>query len=67
MKLSEIRAFTPHKIGISLINLFTDMREPVKNPPMEELNKIPPQDGWGRDGYNTLKLDPTGGVFDKVV
>lgn len=53
--------------GASLIHVFAGTRPPIVNPTLAELNKTPPHNGWGRDGYNTLELDPTGRVFDKVI
>jgi hypothetical protein len=54
-------------VGASLIHAFVGTRPPIPNPNLAELNRTPPHNGWGQDGYNTLELDPAGRVFDKVI
>lgn len=62
--MSEV---TLPKVALELVNYFTGMRTPVPNAQIEEMNKTPPDNGWGKDGYDTLTLDPNGKVFDKVI
>ena len=63
---SLIRNAAP-EAGVNLIHKFAGTRSPVDHAKLGELNKVPPVKGWGSEGYNILKLDPTGRVFDTVI
>ena len=62
---SLIRNAAP-EAGVNLIHKFAGTRPPVEHATLDELNKVPPMKGWGSEGYNMLKLDPIGRVFDKL-